>query len=187
MNLSHPTKEIIIDPTRALYKWARGWHHIQKKFFVEPVKLRREKQIEDFIILNQFKKIKFKIDTDIFTEFSAAERCGESSEADLVVITDQKFSRYPCPYLIEKIREQLNKCPQLYLCLNRRYINIDNSYIDTSLDQNFSVAITQWLKKSLPELDIIDMSLDVEEYGNQFTWAIPDRHYFIRKHNVKNN
>ena len=183
MDLTKSTKQIIIDPTSPLYKWAKGFHHIQQNFFIEDIKLRREKQIEDFITLNEFTKVKFKIDTDIFTDFMNKVQCDESVLADLVVITDQKFSRYPCPILIEKIKEQLDKCSSLYLCLNRRYINIDNSYVDETLDQHFTLAVTQWLKKNLPGIDIIDMSLDVEDYGNQFTWAIPDRHYYIRKIN----
>ena len=187
MQLKDPNKKIIIDPSRPLYKWSKGFNHIQKNFFNEDVTLRREKQIEDFIVLNEFKRIKFKIDTDIFNKLTDIERVNTSGEADLVVITDQKFSRYPCPALIEKIQEQLDKCPNLYLCLNRRYINIDNSYQDTSLSENFSLAVTQWLRKALPKLDIIDMSLDVEDYGNQFTWAVADRHYYIRKFNATNN
>ena len=83
--------------------------------------------------------------------------------------------------MIELIKKQLDKCPNLYLCLNRHYVNIDNSYHDTTLDKNFTVAITQWLKKNLPGYDIVDLSLDYVDYGRHFTWAVPDRHYFIRK------
>ena len=66
----HTSKKIIIDPTKNLYKWAKGFHHTQKNFFVDEIKLRREKQIEDFIVLNGFSNIKFKIDTDIFNNFN---------------------------------------------------------------------------------------------------------------------
>ena len=172
-------KKIIVDHTRYLYKWAKGFHHHQKKFFVDDIKLRREKQIEDFITLNGFTQIKFKIDTDIFKDLNV-ERVGASSKAELVIITDQKFSRYPCPVMINKIREQLKKCSRLYLCLNRHYINIDNSYHDTSLDTNLNRAITQWLVSALPEFEITDLSLDYLDIGEQFTWVIPDRHYYIR-------
>jgi len=180
--LSNLNKELIVQPTRGLYKWAKIFNRLQRDFFVEENKLRREKQIEDFIILNGFKKVKFKTDTDVFNNF-VIERCEHSVDADITVITDQKFSRYPCPEIINQIRLQLEKCSNLYLCLNRHYINIDNSYRDESLNKKFTVAITQWLKKELPDVDIIDMSLDFIDYGQSFTWAVPDRHYFIKAKN----
>lgn len=174
-------KKLIVQPTRALYKWAKIFNRLQRDFFIEETKLRREKQIEDFIILNGFKRVKFKTDTDVFKSF-IIDRCEHSVDADLVVITNQKFSRYPCPEIINQIRKQLDKCSRLYLCLNRHYINIDNSYHDPLLDANFTVAIGQWLRKELAEFDIIDLSLDYIDYGHAFTWAVPDRHFYIKKH-----
>ena len=180
MDLSKAKKQILVENPRGLYKWARIFNRLQRNFFVNsPNKLRREKQIEDFIVLNGFKKIRFKIDTDLFNDFQIT-RVDQSCQADLVVITDQKYSRFPCPVMIELIKKQLDKCPNLYLCLNRHYVNIDNSYHDTTLDKNFTVAITQWLKKNLPGYDIVDLSLDYVDYGRHFTWAVPDRHSFIR-------
>jgi len=181
MNFSKANKQILVEEPRALYKWSRIFNRLQRNFFVEnDIKLRREKQIEDFIVLNGFDRVCFKTDTDLFKEFKVKRVC-HSSEADLVVITDQKFSRFPCPVIIQRIKQQLEKCPNLYLCLNRHYINIDNSYHDQTLDPKFTVAITQWLKKNLAGYDVIDLSLDYVDYGKHFTWAVPDRHYFIRK------
>ena len=174
-------RPVIIESPRGLYHWTRIFNRLQRNFFVESVQLRREKQIEDFIKLNGYKRVKFKTDTDVFTEIIDVIQCGKSSEAELVVITDQKFSRYPCTVLIEQIKNQLERCSQLYLCLNRHYVNIDNSYCDAALDQNFNLAISQWLKKQLPDYDIVDLSLDYLDCGTAFTWAIPDRHFFIRK------
>jgi len=178
MNLSNPQKQIVVNPTRPLYKWARIFNRLQRNFFTEEVTLRREKQIIDFILLNGFERVRFKTDTDVFLDHA---RVATSAEADLVVITDQKFSRYPCPFIIQLIQQQLDKCDSLYLCLNRHYINIDNSYHDDTLNEKFTVAITQWLKKNLPEADVVDLSLNFEDYGHSFTWAVPDRHYFIKK------
>jgi hypothetical protein len=175
-------KQLVVETPRGLYKWAHIFNRLQRNFFNEPLKLRREKQIEDFIVLNGFRKVRFKTDTDLFLDFFQVERCTHSQDADITVITDQKFSRYPCPIIIKKIIEQLDKCPNLYLCLNRHYINLDNSYHDSTLDNNFCVAITQWLKKSMPEVEIVDLSLNDIDYGRSFTWAVPDRHYYIRKH-----
>jgi hypothetical protein len=187
MNLDNPRKPIVIKPTQSLYKWAKIFNRLQRQFFVEDVKLRREKQIEDFIVLNGFRRVRFKIDTDLFRGLNDIESVEHSVDADIVVITDQKFSRYPCPFIIEKIQEQLRRCPRLYLCLNRHYINIDNSYHDTSLGSDFPVAIAQWLKKHLPEFNVIDLSLNYRDYGQSFTWAVPDRHFFIEIPNAKNN
>jgi hypothetical protein len=180
MHFTTPQKQIVVQPTRALYKWSGIFNRLQRNFFTEPVELRRERQIRDFIKLNGYQQVRFKTDTDVFGNCAREER---SATADLVVITDQKFSRYPCPVIIEKIQWHLEQCPALYLCLNRHYINIDNSYHDTALDNEFTVAITQWLKNSLPGVDVVDLSLNYLDTGQQFTWAVPDRHYFIRKFN----
>ena len=174
-------KNLLVEPPRGLYHWSKIFNRLQRDLFVEPTKLRREKQIEDFICLNGYQKVRFKIDTDLFSDLKGVTRCDKSQDADLVVITDQKFSRYPCTVMIEKIKQQLDKCPNLYLCLNRHYINIDNSYHDTTLDNKFTVAIAQWIRNHLPDYDVLDLSLDYLDYGQSFTWAVPDRHLFIRK------
>lgn len=167
----------IIQPTN-LYKWAKKWGGIQKNYYRWPVYLRREKQIEDFVKLNEFQRLYVEKDTDILKNFVSVE---SPDQADLVVITDQKFSRLPCPALINKISTLVDLCPNLYICLNRHYINIDNTYQDTNLDAHYPLAITQWLKKHLPQATVIDMSLDVLDKGDWFTWVVPDRMYYIRR------
>lgn len=174
----HARKKIQVEEPRNLYRWAKIWSRKQRQFFVDTVELRREKQIVDFIRLNGFQRVRFKVDTDVFLDHA---RVDHSHQADLVVITDQKFSRFPCDVMLSRIRDQLDRCPNLYLCLNRHYINIDDTWHDPGLSDNFNVAITQWLKGNLPGLDIIDLSLDYLDRGDYFTWAIPDRHYFIRR------
>lgn len=181
MTAQIPNRPLTVEPPRGLYRWARIFNRLQRNFFVEPSKLRREKQIEDFIKLNGYTRVKFKTDTDIFIDIIDTVKCEHSDQAELVVITDQKFSRYPCPVLIEQIKNQLDRCSDLYLCLNKHYINIDNSYHDTTLDPDFNRAVCQWLKKQLHEYDVIDLSLDYLDHGKSFTWVIPDRHFFIRK------
>jgi len=168
-------KQIIVNPTQGLYKWAKIFNRLQRNFFEGEFELRRERQIKDFLFLNGFNKVHFVKDTDVFTTNTNYNL----TEADITVITDQKLSRYPCQHIINVIKKYLDHAP-LYLCLNRHYINIDNSFHDTTLNDNFNLAITQWLKKSL-QADITDLSLNYIDYGNAFTWAIPDRHYFIKK------
>jgi len=182
MDLSHPTKTIVINKSKNLYKWSKIFNRLQMNFFKEETKLRREKQIEDFIYLNEFKSVMLVTDTDVFGEFkNTIQVTTDPTKADIVIITDQKFSRYPCPDIINRIIDLVDCCPNLYLCLNRHYINIDNSYIDINLAPDFPLAITQWLVKELPAHQILDLSLNYLDRGDYFTWAIPDRHYLIRK------
>lgn len=178
MHFAPPKKTIIVDPTHALYKWARIFNRVQRRFFVDPIiQLRREKQIEDFVKLNGFKHPWIMADTDVLHELDRI-RVSDIRNADIVIITDQKFSRYPCPAMITEIKNIIQQCPTLYLCLNRHYINIDNSYHDRNLDDNLNRAITQWLQKNLP-YEVLDVGLDYTDYGHAFTWAVPDRHYYI--------
>lgn len=163
---------------KSLYRWAKVWGKVQKSYYNDQVCLRREKQLRDFIYLNQFKNIYIEKDTDVFNDFLSVKHI---DQADLVLITDQKFSRMPCHGIIERINDILLQCPNLLLCLNRHYINIDNSCHDTTLDDNFTLAIVQWLKKNLPEIKILDLSLDYLDKGDWFTWVIPDRIYFIQR------
>ena len=179
MHFRPSKKNIVVDPVRFLYSWNRSYGSLQRKYFTEPVIYRRELAIESFIVLNEFKRVKFDIETDILSDIK--NKMSTDSDHDLRVIACQQFSRLPCPIIIEKIKEYLEACPNLYLCLTRWYINIDNTYHDQSLDDNFVLAITQWLKKKLPEYDVVDLNLNQQENGNFFTWVIPDRHYFIRK------
>jgi len=164
----------------SLYRWHRHYGNLQKRYFKQDYQIRREKQIEDFITLNGFKNIKLEKDNYILGALKE-KSVDRLQDADLCVMTDQRFSRYPCPEIIKNIEHRLDICPAIYLCLNRYYINIDNSYHDQSLDDNPNLAITQWLKKSLPGHRIIDMSLDYDDDGTWFTWVIPDRHYFIER------
>ena len=159
-----------------MYKWHKTYASIQKRYFKKEYKIRREKQIEDFVYLNNFKKVKIIKDNYILHKLKKLET---NDDPEIIIITDQKFSRYPCNDLIKEIQKLLQQSKKIYLCLNRYYINIDNSFHDSTLDDNPNLAITQWLKKSLPENKIIDLSLDYDDNGSWFTWVIPDRHFYI--------
>ena len=173
-------KDVNVIKSTDLYKWAKVWGKVQKNYYRTPVALRREKQIEDFISLNGFRHLHIIKDTDILPHLISVST---PKEADLIVITDQKFSRLPCPAIIDKIHKLLLECPKLYLCLNRHYINIDDSFCDASLDNHYPLAVTQWLKKNLVDSRVIDLSLDYLDRGDYFTWVIPDRMYYIEKCN----
>lgn len=173
-------KEVDVIESGNLYKWAKIWGKVQKNYYPQPVALRREKQIEDFVTLNEFRRLYIEKDTDILLNFSSV---AAPDQADLIVITDQKFSRLPCRAMINRIHQLLNSCPKMYLCLNRHYINIDNSFCDASLSNHYPLAITQWLKQSLVDASVIDLSLDYLDRGDYFTWVVPDRMYYIEKCN----
>lgn len=172
-----PRKTFSVTSPRFAYKWARNWGKIQLGFFEEDVALRRQKQVLDFARLNGYERLYIMSDTDAFDGTPTVQH---AAEADLVVLADQRFSRLSCGEIIHQIEHILTQCPNLYLCLNRHYINTDNTFRDSSLDNNFNRAITQWLVKSLPHHLVIDLSLDYLDCGDWFTWVIPDRHYFIQ-------
>ena len=176
--INHKNVEVI--KSTDLYKWAKVWGKVQKNYYLKPVSLRREKQIEDFVSLNGFQHLYIVKDTDVLQNLKSVDT---TKEADLIVITDQKFSRLPCPVIIDKIHALLLECPRLYLCLNRHYINIANSFCDVDLSNHYPLAITQWLKKNVVDARVIDLSLDYLDRGDYFTWVIPDRMYYIEKCN----
>lgn len=184
-NLDSPACPITVDPNRFLYKWNRSYGSLQRKYFEEPVIYRREKQIEDFILLNDFQRVQFETETDILHNVKSQR--GVKSNPDLTVIATQKFSRHPPQALLEQIGKQLDCCPRLYLCLMRWYINIDNSYCDPTLSDDYVTAITQWLRRGLPRARVLDLGINTQENGNFFSWVIPDRHFYIELNDTKGN
>jgi hypothetical protein len=178
MNTQILNKTVDIIAPSTLYKWASVWGKIQKNYYQDDVYLRREKQIEDFVSLNEFKNLYIEKDTDILKNLTSVQ---DPAQADLIIITDQKFSRLPCVAIVEKIITLLDRCPEMLICLNRHYINIDNSYMDQTLSNHYPLAVTQWLKKNLPDAYILDLSLDILDRGDWFTWVVPDRMYYIKR------
>lgn len=168
---------VTISAPQTLYKWAKVWGGVQKKYYRDKVFLRREKQILDFILLNQYHNVYVEKDTDVFDDLPTVD---DPAQADLVLITDQKFSRMPCRGIVDRINSLLAQCPNLMLCLNKHYINIDNSFRDSSLSDNLNLAVTQWLIKQVQDASVLDLSLDYVDRGDWFTWVIPDRIYFIQ-------
>jgi len=174
------TAQYQIISLKSLYKWHKNYGNIQKRYFKSDFKIRREKQIEDFVKLNGYNKVKIEKDNYILGALVSKE-VQDLTDADLCIITDQRFSRYPCLDIISNIKQRLEHCPSLYLCLNRYYINIDNSFHDESLPNNPNQAITEWIKSNLNKHRVVDLSLDYDDDGSWFTWVIPDRHYLIER------
>ena len=86
----------------------------------------------------------------------------------------------PCDAIIDKLKKFL-KFGDVYLCLNRHYLNIDNQNIEVEIPNDYLLSITAWLKKSLEKFKVVDLSKNYRDYGDHFTWVIPDRIYFISK------
>ena len=174
-------KEISVVGPRHLYKWARNFKRIQDRFFLDSVKVRRIKQIEDFVILNGYRKIYHMDEVILDISIPNDWMVDKLSDADLVLITDQKFSRYPLCGILEKIKDLTSKIPNAYICLNRHYLNIDNQRVEMDLPQDYQQAITAWLSSSLPDHVVVDISRNYLDVGRSFTWVCPDRHYYIRR------
>jgi hypothetical protein len=171
-------KDVIVHQPMALYKWAKNFKRIQDRFYDNKCKLRRLQQIEDFIKLNDYKSVYHLEETILDMKVEGVNWVNSFEDADLVVVTHQGYSRLPLPGIINSIKKWMIH-GDIYLCLNRHYLNIDNQKIDIELNDDYQVAITQWLKHEL-ETTVIDLSRDYIDYGKNFTWSIPDRHYFIK-------
>jgi len=170
----------VVQPT-SMYKWAKNFKRIQDRFFKLPVKPRRQKQIEDFIILNNFKKvfhlnevlIDFDINNNIWTK--------NILDADLILKTDARLDRASCDGIIKKINSYTLQCNKMLWTLNRHYLNINNKPIDLELPSDYQQAITSWLSQSLPNHIVVDLSWYYLDNGKYFTWSIPDRIYYIER------
>lgn len=158
-----------------LYRWNRNWFKMQQSFFEEDFVLMREKQIIDFAVLNGHSKVKIIKDTDIFKQELPFEVVNEGHT--LTIVTDQRISRLPCHALIDYIKD-ITQRTDAYICLNRHYINIDNTFCDPTLNENYEIALGEWLRKYLDNT-VIDLSLQWPDRGDYFTWSVPDRHFFI--------
>lgn len=165
--------KIIID--KSLYKWHKNWGRIQKRFTTDPHELYEKIKIEKFIEKNQFKKIFHIKDNYIDFKFDTVQNI---KDADLVLITDQKFSRSTCKQIISNLKTLLQSCPAIFVCLNRHYLNITGTEIDESLPDDYESAIQEWLEKSLG-LQIINHSERFIDDGSYYTWVIPDQKFYI--------
>ena len=83
---------------------------------------------------------------------------------------------------IEEVHIDLELSPKIFTHnINDTDLNIDNSNLDMDLPDDFQKAITSWLQKSLKDCVVMDLSRNYVDYGQHFTWSLPDRHYYIVK------
>ena len=161
------------------------WFRAQFRYFKEDCKLRREKKIEDFILNNNISKIHLISDNPILESFLENSQTVQRTSielADMLVITDQRFSRLTTNNIINSLKQYLDKVPMVYLCLNKHYINYnDAGLFDQSLPDNYDTAITVWLKNSLSPYTVHNISSNFDETGAKFTWVLPPCEYLICK------
>ena len=122
-------------------------------------------------------------DNSILDEFFVDNKIDlvPAEKADLVIITSQQFSRLDVSVMLEKLRDLLAVCPHMYLTLNRFYLNGNESFSDPALPDNYNYAITEWLKKNLPDTVVLNRSEIFDDDGSWFTWAIPSTEILICK------
>jgi hypothetical protein len=159
------------------------WFKAQFRYFKEDCKLRREKKIEDFILNNNFKQIHHIRDNPVLVNFFQSTPLIKQvpiNQAELLIITDQKFSRLTTKNIILNLKQYLKLVPKIYLCLNKHYLNYnDAGEFDSSLPDDYDTAITVWLRKKLPNYSIHNISLNFKESGSDFTWVLPPCEYLI--------
>jgi hypothetical protein len=151
------------------------WFRAQFRYFEEECKLGREKNIEDFI-LNNAKHVHFYKDNPAFDSFLEQHpeiNIVPINQADLLVITHQGFSRLDTGVIVYNLTHLIKQVPKIYLCLNKHYINYNDSTVDSTLPNDYNQAITQWLQKALPETIVNNISTNFDETGSDFTWVIP--------------
>ena len=152
-----------------------NWKKIQLRYFQEDTKIRREKNIEDYIINNGVQKIHLIRDNtvlDVFLSNHAVELV-DADCADLIVITDQRFSRLSVNNMISSLNLLLKSCPRIYFCLNRYYLNANESFVDADLPDEYDSAIVKWLTDTLDDTIVLNRSEIFVEDGSCFTWVVP--------------
>lgn len=152
-----------------------NWGKIQLRYFGPGCKVIREKNIEDYIINNGVRRVHHISDNNVLVDFVRSNdiELVPPSDADLIVITSQRFSRLDVSVIVDKLRYLLDACPRVYFALNRYYLNANESTVDTTLPDHYDTAIVRWLESSLPETVVINRSEIFKEDGSWFTWVVP--------------
>lgn len=176
MVVSSVTKNKVIIKEN-LHKWHKNWDRLQKSFFQEPHELHEKVKIDKFVSDNRFEKV-FHV-KDNYVDFKINE-VTDINEADLVLVTDQKFSRSTCRDIILNIKKLLDHCDNLFLCLNRSYLNITGTETDETLPDDYQDAIHVWLEKSL-DMNVTNYSERFTDDGGYYSWVIPDQKFHIKK------
>lgn len=157
------------------------WDKMQLRYFADDCKIRREKNIEDFILTNGFSKIHVIKDNSILDNFIQQNQIQlvSATEAECVIITHQQFSRLDVEQMLEKLNDLFNACPIIYFCLNKYYLNANEHARYPDLVDNYDVAIIQWLTTSIPGSIVVNLTETFVEDGSCFTWVVPSSEILI--------
>jgi hypothetical protein len=166
------------------HQWRHpNWGRLQLRYFEEVCKIRREKNIEDFIITNGITRVHAIKDNTVLDQFFQENQIDmvDPDLAELVVITDQRFSRLSTSNMLMQLNKLLNSCDKIYFCLNKYYLNANESIVDSTLPENYDVAIVEWLKKNLSDTVVLNLTEQFVEDGSCFTWVIPSSEILLCK------
>jgi hypothetical protein len=160
-----------------------NWGRLQLRYFEEVCKIRREKNIEDYIITNGVERAHVIKDNNILDQFfiDNSIELVEPEQADLVIITDQRFSKLSVKNMLEKLNTLLSQCPRIYFCLNKYYLNANESIADAELTENYDAAIVEWFTKNLNDTIVLNRTELFVEDGSCFTWVVPSSELLLCK------
>ena len=85
-------KNVEVIPAKNLYHWTKNFKRIQERFFDNKYKLRRIKQIEDFIKLNNFTKVFHDEEVRLDLNYGTAQPVRDLNQCDLILVTHQGYS-----------------------------------------------------------------------------------------------
>lgn len=161
----------------------KDWFRKQFKYFVEDCKLLREKKLEDFILNNGYTKLHVIRDNTVLEDFLDANSQITQvpiEQAELLVITDQRFSRITAKNIINGLNNYLTQVPAIYLCLNKLYLNYNDEFaVDYVLPEDEDAAVTQWLRTELSDARVFNLSTKFQETGANFTFVLPPCEHLI--------
>lgn len=169
---------------QAVKSWKHpDWGKIQLRYFGPNCKIIREKNIEDFIVNNGIKTVHLVKDNTILDDFILDQGISvvDPTLAELVVITDQRFSRLSPGIIISKLQNYLDSCSRIYFALNRYYLNANESFVDPNLPEHYDTAIVRWLEDNLKDVIVLNISEIFQEDGAHFTWVVPSCELLICK------
>jgi hypothetical protein len=83
--------------------------------------------------------------------------------------------------LLQKLNALLQQCPMIYFCLNKYYLNSNESIVCPDLVDNYDAAIVQWLIRNIHNSRVINLTEIFVEDGSCFTWVVPSSEILICK------
>ena len=158
-----------------------NWNRIQLRWFGEPCISRREKNLQDFVITNGITHLHLIKDNHILDDFLQEQNIElvPPEAAEAVIITSQQFSRLDTSVMLDKLQRLLDQCPLIYFCMNKYYLNANESTKDESVPENYDAALVYWLRTHISGATIVNITSTFVEDGSWFTWVVPSSEILI--------